>query len=355
MCFPRSKDLTKPHEARWIVAESVQLLDRAKNSLKRIQEFDLAKLPREAELGAELNLKDAVEPARRLVDLYKKLSISSLDDFPDQFLTNISSSADSDFNLLDTALGYKASTGVDERDRLINALKNRYDPCFSGLVSYITYSMYKSTDFALLEEKSRSVIQSIQDESKEIFEEIEAYKRESAEALASIKGVAAEMGVTQHAIYFKEESDKHEVESHKWLVKAYFSAGVLVVYAILAFFIHKIPYISPDSVYSTVQMAISKSLLFVVLSYALYFCSKNYFSSKHNAVVNKHRQNALVTYKALTNACSDIRSADIILGQASSCIFSPQSTGYGSALPAASPSISPRLPVDMLVKSSSDV
>ena len=54
----------------------------------------------------------------------------------------------------------------------------------------------------------------------------------------------------------------------------------------------------------------------------------NYSTHKHNAVVNRHRQNALLTYRSLVEASGDAGTEDIILAHAASCIFSPQETGF---------------------------
>jgi hypothetical protein len=52
------------------------------------------------------------------------------------------------------------------------------------------------------------------------------------------------------------------------------------------------------------------------------------FFHRHNAVVNKHRQNALLTYRALVEAGSEGGTRDIVLTHAASCIFAPQDTGF---------------------------
>jgi hypothetical protein len=62
----------------------------------------------------------------------------------------------------------------------------------------------------------------------------------------------------------------------------------------------------------------------------LYLCAKNFISHKHNAIINRHRQNALLTYTALVEAAGDTPNREVILVQAAACIFSPQGTGYTS-------------------------
>jgi len=61
-------------------------------------------LPRASEPGQELNFElnfiEAVEPARLLVDLYKRLLVTALEDFPDNFLTVVRDNANNHFQIL---------------------------------------------------------------------------------------------------------------------------------------------------------------------------------------------------------------------------------------------------------------
>ncbi len=75
-------------------------------------------------------------------------------------------------------------------------------------------------------------------------------------------------------------------------------------------------------------MALSKLLIFAVLAYMLLLCARNFLAHKHNSIVNKHRQNALLTFKALADAASKEDQRDVVLTYAAACIFSPQETGY---------------------------
>ena len=85
---------------------------------------------------------------------------------------------------------------------------------------------------------------------------------------------------------------------------------------------------SPKTLYQTIQFNISRVFLLAIFAYALFFCSKNYFSSKHNAIINHHRTNALRSYEALAKAAKDTANTDIILNHAAACVFSPQNTGF---------------------------
>ena len=76
------------------------------------------------------------------------------------------------------------------------------------------------------------------------------------------------------------------------------------------------------------QLVSSKLLIFAVLGYLLLLAARNYSTHKHNAVVNRHRQNALLTYRKIVEASGSAGTEDIVLAHAASCIFSPQETGF---------------------------
>ena len=54
-------------------------------------------------------------------------------------------------------------------------------------------------------------------------------------------------------------------------------------------------------------------------------------ANKHNEVINRHRENALKTYKALVDAAGADANRDIVLTNASECIFLSQTTGFGKS------------------------
>jgi hypothetical protein len=60
----------------------------------------------------------------------------------------------------------------------------------------------------------------------------------------------------------------------------------------------------------------------------LFHCARTALAHRHNAVVNHHRENALLTFNALVAAAADEDNRDIVLTHAASCIFAPQDTGY---------------------------
>jgi hypothetical protein len=311
----------------------VALRETTKTSLTRMQEFSIDTLPREEELGKSYSFKDALEPAKRLVELFKRLSPEALDDFGSTQLTQVESQANACYNLFSSVLEFDATQGNahDVQQKLIQQITNAYQAAFNTLMPLVGYSLYKSADFQRIDSEARAALQKIKDDANEITESLGEQKIDAEKALEAIRTVAAEQGVTQQAIYFKNEADQNDTDAETWKVKTFNMAKLLGGYAVLSIFIHKIPWLSPTNSYETVQIAVSKILIFAVISFILYLSARNFLSHKHNGVVNRHRQNALLTYKALVEASGENQQAsDAVLVYAASCIYAPQPTGYTS-------------------------
>ncbi|PCI69109.1 MAG: hypothetical protein COB26_06765 [Piscirickettsiaceae bacterium] len=307
------------------------LLEKVSASLVRIQGFDVDLLPRVDHLGSSLNFKEAVEPARRLISLYRRLSVTALEDFPVTVLNQIIAQCDGDYQKFDQIIEFEPKeqqTPSNVRDSYIQGIKNAYDPAFTKLSPYISYSLHRSADFQRLDTDARSTFQKIKDEAGTIQTALSQQKSDAEGILKDIRDTAAEQGVTQQAIYFQTESTDHDVEASKWEKRTIGVGITLIVFAVLSMFLHKWSWLAPINTYETAQLITSKLLIFAILTYLLILSAKNYLNHKHNSIVNKHRQNALMTYKAMVDATDDPGSREAVLIQAASCIFNPQSTGY---------------------------
>ncbi len=123
---------------------------------------------------------------------------------------------------------------------------------------------------------------------------------------------------------------QNQKDAKAWRNLTYILAWALGGYAVISLFVHMLPWLEIEKTYVIIQLAISKVLIFTVISYMLYLSTKNFLSHKHNAVVNRHRQNALQTYTTLVEASGDSQTRDAVLLHAAACIYSPQPTGYSA-------------------------
>lgn len=310
-----------------------EVLDDAAASLKRIQEFDVQLLPRNEDLGAQLSFNAVVESAQRLVDLFNRLSPESLQDFPDPTLTQVKDQANNAFNLFSQVLSFDPGSGnpKSQQQALIQQITAAYQPAFQILHPFIAYSLHRSADFQRLDAQARATLQGVEDKAASFGLAMKQHEEDARRVLEEIRNVAAEEGVTQQAAHFRAEAELHENKATEWQQRTVKLAWGLGAFAVLSLFLHKAPVLAPVTTYDTIQLAISKVLVFAVITYMLVLSARNFMSHKHNAVINKHRQNALMTHKALVEAAAEAGARDAIMIHAASCIFAPQPTGYTSA------------------------
>ena len=224
------------------------LLQSTREALDRVQQFDVATLSRKDDLGKQMNFSEAVAPAQSIVDIFKRIPLTALDDFSDTQLKVISKQAQADFNVFKQVLDFNATAGdaANTRTSIINNLKARRDQLFEQLWQFVAYGVARITDTSLLETQARATIQSIKDQSEKLTAQLQASKSEADQALAEIRAVAAEQGVSQQASYFKVEAENQETLATTWLRTTYLFAGAVGAFAVLSLFMHKIDWIRPN-------------------------------------------------------------------------------------------------------------
>lgn len=306
-------------------------VEEAKESLERMQRFDPESLARESDLGARFSLSGAVEPAKRLIRLYKQLGVTALDDFPEEILDQVKRQSNADFNRFKQLLDFapdQQQNPAQTKDQLVSQIESSYHEAFKVLYMPIAYGASKSIDFQRMENDARASLQSVTDQAGEITDQLNKHQEQAELILRDVRKVAAEQGVSQQSIYFKDEAAEHKTLAGTWQGYTTKLAIGVGIYAVATLFLHKIPFFHPTNSYESVQLIASKILIFFVLTYMLLLAAKNFLNHKHNEIVNKHRQNALMTFKALVDAAKSEETRDIVLTHAASCIFSPQDTGY---------------------------
>jgi hypothetical protein len=167
------------------------LLEEARASLERVQNFDTVALPRERDLGSELNFSDAVDPAKRIIDLFRQFPIQYLADLPPNRQTEIKSQSDSFFNILTQIQKFdpKTSDPSGQRNSIINTLKNQYQPYFDSLCQLIAYGSSRLRDFGALEREARAAMQSVSDRATELTKELGTKKEEADKILNEVRKV----------------------------------------------------------------------------------------------------------------------------------------------------------------------
>ena len=108
----------------------MSVLEETVDSLKRMQDFDAATLVQEARLGNAKNFANAIAPAKKLIDLYRRLSALALQDFPEQKLNQVKQRANADYQLFEQIQKFDPDGTTADRDRLVAQTQESYSPSF---------------------------------------------------------------------------------------------------------------------------------------------------------------------------------------------------------------------------------
>lgn len=330
--------------------------EQAFQAVKSLQEYDPKQLARKSELGV-FSFDDAVLPAQKLVGLFSQIPVQYIHELPDAQAQQLFNQANAILNRFSEIEDFDPTTSENPtltRKNLTEALANSYQSVFQAIWQHIAYLASRERDFGSLEVEARAAAESAKRQAKDLSTALETQKKSAEVILDDIRKVAAEQGVSQQAIHFKNESELHATESAVWKTTTIKALGVIAGFGVLTIFLHKIPFLAPGNTYDAIQLAVSKVLIFAVLAYGGTLSAKNYLAHKHNEVVNRHRQNALATYKAIADAAHDEGARDIVLAHAADCIFSPQETGYSLSKGSGSPDTAPTLQVLPRLTSATD-
>ncbi|GAB1402311.1 hypothetical protein MASR1M68_12220 [Elusimicrobiota bacterium] len=71
-----------------------------------------------------------------------------------------------------------------------------------------------------------------------------------------------------------------------------------------------------------VQFTFSKIIIFSSLFFLLTLAFKSYKASKHNEILNKHRQNAITTFEKFVKSANDDKTKNAVLLQTVNAICS---------------------------------
>ncbi len=301
--------------------------ESAKASLHKIQSFDPESLRRTGELGATMDFSPIIGTSKNLVALYRRVPLGSLDSYSDSQCQVIYAKASQDYSMFEHIMQFQpdGESPARVRERYINGVTERYDQTFQVLMPFIAFAHGSEEEIMQVRSRFEEATLALKDQVKQASEDASELRSKSERAMSTLRSFTSEKGVSQQAIYFRNEAEKHDASARKWL-------GCTILAAILlSGYIYIVTYLDADNSLSQAALLhalAGKLVAFAALGYLLILSGKSYLSNKHNAVVNWHRHNALVTYKALVAAASDSDNSDIVLNNAARCIFAPQDTGY---------------------------
>ncbi|TDE16354.1 hypothetical protein [Dyadobacter psychrotolerans] len=136
-------------------------------------------------------------------------------------------------------------------------------------------------------------------------------------------------GIRNYAGLFSAESKRFKDQARWWLIGIIVVLTLITLFAGMNFYMVYMGMLPNVNTNDIIQMSLSKLLILTTLLYFLGLSSKNYKSCKHNEVLNRHRETALVSFQAFVNSPSaDDQTKNAVLIEATRAIFNSQQTGY---------------------------
>lgn len=282
-------------------------------------------------LGKDLNFEAGLPVFRRTLGLFHDLSECNLDNFPYESLNQILAQANDALNLFQQtqkfSLQQHPQNPVQARDNLIAQLRDKWQQYYQHITPHISYAIRKGTDFDALEREARGTLALQKQLASEFQTEKTKILAEMQGALERVRQAAAEAGVAQHAIHFRTEAEYHKKQALWWLIATGGFAIATIIYALYSLG-PQLNDLGAATIPRAIQLIIPRLVVIFVLTFGFVWCARNFSSSRHNFVVNRHRQNALSSFETFVKGAGDAQTKDAVLLQATQSIFSPQDSGF---------------------------
>ncbi len=299
-------------------------LSQLTGALDALDAMDLGKALR-AEDAEEASFGKRLPDAERVREFLLSARDTSFDFLDEQIMAEIVAAANAFLTVLDEsrkmstqdAANRSHRNGFEERFR--NAVKNVY----TTVTPYVAYARTGSADSARRAETAQK------DAAR-----VSAARAEAEAVLLAMQKAAAETGVEVHANLFSTQAGKHTEGAKVWLIVASLLGALTAVAAWLAATGRLlVPVVTaelttPQGPEAVWQLLAGKVLLFSVLYFGVLFAAKNYRAHRHNALINKHRSNALQTFQTFVKSTESAIVRDQVLLAATEAIFAGATTGY---------------------------
>ena len=291
--------------------------------LDQVQTFDLEGLCRRMVLPDQGPQDELVAAVDQLVQLYRKLPVSSVQWLTATYLNHLVQNLQATTSILRSTQEASPTELHTSKWKSVQVsqLNAQYKESFDQLYTLIAFGASVNSDFASIEADGFAVLQLFKagaDKQQQEFERL----------IESARADVADVVTMKQAEHFEAEARRDSSAAWFWLASTGLATLLVAGLAIAALFIHKYEALAPTSLYEAIQLAVGKVVVLASVGSFAVLAGRQYAANRHNEVVNRHRCNALRTYRALVEAAGDQANKDIVLAQAAHAIFSDQPTGF---------------------------
>jgi len=321
---------------------------RLRENASKIAQWDLESLIHPKN-GGPFNFVGHKDLFQNIQNLYREVSSANLDFMPPNIAEGFANKAESVVRALSRVQDFNIKSGGDLNQtaaQIIQDVAGTWRESFdygalpiayaltisgaiSGHINKMTIAM-EGWDKAF-----KDVVNGFTDRSNELEKQVEGRVSDLEKTIKAAREAAKLEGVAQQATAFDEQAKSDRNAARLWLVASIASVivGLILVWGMFLGNWVKVAGTDPASdpkviTPGFVQQTVARILIMTLVYAAVVWCARNYFASRHNYTVNRHRRNAMQTFRAFVEGSQDKATQDFILRQAAQCAFSPQQTGY---------------------------
>lgn len=311
------------------------------SALENFMQINPERIERSVELGDNLKLTKIATVAVEATKLFGKISLETIDLLPDSQLRKINKNAKNLYKTFLEARNFSSTQPDAEKQRAI--LTDRALSYYSTALEDLAPIILLSGDSTLkldqhLKDSDERLERFLDDraldnaETKALLEsskaQYETHSAETRELIEELRSALAEHGVSKQSQYYGAQADEHAERADKWgRYTLGWALGVGAI-ALASLLTSKWAWLSPDNTGEAIQLITSKLLFVGMFTFMLVRSSRIYQAHKHNEVINRHKQNSLLTYDALVEAGSHPEIRNTVLNHAAASIYSTPDSGY---------------------------
>ena len=310
--------------------EEKAAMERFRSHKKTVVEFPFAPLVR-SELGSLSFAR--VQPRFEFL----RMLLTRVDDpFPDLLPWKLLSDLNDHLNGVLLFLNEASAFRLDEEvsgqppKQRREAMIERFTRAFDSLVPVLwPPSLHSVFEGSQLQAQVASA-KFVADQALQAAEKLKRLEEETAGVLKTLKEQAAKTGTDKYAETFKALADQFRDVAKVWLVALLVSVGAVVAFGV--WLLKSASEASPSiPVPSLVTHIAGRVAILSAVVYLLGWTARNYRASRHNEVVNRHREIALRTLDVFRDAARDEATKDAVLLRTTEAIFQHQGSGYQSS------------------------
>lgn len=275
----------------------------------------------------EITFANAEFDIKTVIEISESLNGMPLEYLPDQAAANIKTELNNILPRLTELDTFSISNGdpSSRRANLIRQLHECANAIFSQVATWIPFLAYQKGDVTENIKKLTATIAEAQQKMSDGVVEIESKKKQADDILMKAREAAANAGAAVFTQDFQKEYESNKKNSWFWL-------GGTIGFATIAALIAIFTYFEDYTQYATNTLLLwpklgCKMLLLSLCITASMWCGKIYKSTRHIAILNRHRALGLKTFQAFSAAASDSHTKDAVLMETTHSIFGNITTG----------------------------